>query len=444
MKKNKIISSLLVATMAFSCLSACGSSGENQDSAQVTETSTETVEEASVEPVTLRFSWWGGDSRHEATIEAVNLYMEQNPNVTIEVEYSGWDGYKEKLVTQLAGNTAADIIQVDYSWIYELYEQDSYFTDPREFEGILDLSGFEESVYSGCWVGDELQGLPTGLNVTTLIVDTTFFEEYGLDSSDSTYWTWDKVLEVGTAINAENEDNYLLNEFPSGSSLIKMMLAQKGQEFVTENYEVGCTEEDLIEALEMLEAYIDNGVILPYEESAIYAEQTEQFPKWLNDEMGMFIQVASTIPSYPDMELDVMLVPTYEDAVSSGASIYPTNLLCINSNSENAEEAAKFLDFFYNDEECIEILADVRGVPVTDAARTILEETGVQDILVSKAIEIAIDNPGLGYHEATFNSELSKIISDNIELFGYGEKTVEETATNILTELEAACATLRE
>ena len=59
--------------------------------------------------VTLRFSWWGGDTRHEATILAIETYMEQNPGITIEYEYMGFDSYYEKLLTQLSSNTQPDI-----------------------------------------------------------------------------------------------------------------------------------------------------------------------------------------------------------------------------------------------------------------------------------------------------------------------------------------------
>lgn len=394
------------------------------------------------EQVTLRFAWWGGDARHEATIKAAELYMEKNPNVKIEFEYSGWDGYKDKLVTQLAGGTAPDIMQVDYKWIYDFRNQAQYFTDPRELEG-LDLSAFEESAYNGCWVGDELQGVPTGLNVNTLIVDKPFFEEHGLDYSDPTSWTWDKVMEEGKRVHEENPEHYLLNEFPSGISLVKTLLAQKGEELVDKDYNVACSEENLVEALKTLRAFIDNGVMLPYEQSAIYAQQTEQFPKWLNNEMGMFMQVASTIPSFADMDLEVMLVPRYEDAVNSGATLYPTNMLCVNAASPNQAEAAKFLNFFFNDPEAIAILGDVRGVPATDAAREQLEEAGTLNPLLAKAVALGQEYPGMPLHSAEFNSELSKVEEEYIERCGYGEITPEETAAELLAELETICATLR-
>jgi len=450
MKKSKFMSFALASILCVSTLTACSSGTAPADEKPETKAAenenleTKASEEAtSDEPITLRFSWWGGESRHEATIAACDLYMEKNPHVTIEVEYSGWDGYKDKLVTQLAGGTAPDIIQINYDWIHDLRNQDQYFVDPRDLSDIIDLTTLNESAYNGCWVGEELQGIPSGLSVTTLITNKPFYETYGLDSTDPNFWTWDKVLEEGTRINKENPEHYLLNEFPDGSSFVKTLLAQQGKEFVTEDYEIGCTEEELIDALNTLRSYIDNGVMLPFEESSIYAQQTEQFPKWLNNEMGMFMQVASTIPSFADMDLDVMRIPQYEDSINSGASMYPTNIIAINSKNEYIDESAKFVDFFLNDSDCAEILLDVRGVPATEKARNALVETGLLNPLVTKAIAIGEANPGMGFHPAMFNTDLTKIQKEFIEIFGFGEATAEETAENVLTELEEICATLR-
>ena len=50
----------------------------------------------------LRFVWWGSDARHEATLAAVARYCELYPNVQIDCEYQGYDGYQQKLMTQIA------------------------------------------------------------------------------------------------------------------------------------------------------------------------------------------------------------------------------------------------------------------------------------------------------------------------------------------------------
>ena len=81
------------------------------------------------EQVTLRFSWWGGDERNEATLKVIEAYEKEHPNVTIEAEYSGDDGYQEKLSTALAGKTAADIIQMGPGWMPSYVKQGDFFID---------------------------------------------------------------------------------------------------------------------------------------------------------------------------------------------------------------------------------------------------------------------------------------------------------------------------
>ena len=75
------------------------------------------------ETITLRFSWWGGDARHEATMKVIEQFEELHPNITIEPEYGSSDGYNDKLATQLAGGTAPDIIQIDPAFLPDRVEE---------------------------------------------------------------------------------------------------------------------------------------------------------------------------------------------------------------------------------------------------------------------------------------------------------------------------------
>src|SRR5690625_1099111 len=61
--------------------------------------------------IELRMAWWGGQERHDLTLEVIELYEEQNDHIKIIPEYSGIDGYFDKLTTQFGGGNAPDIIQ---------------------------------------------------------------------------------------------------------------------------------------------------------------------------------------------------------------------------------------------------------------------------------------------------------------------------------------------
>ena len=118
--------------------------------------------------VQLRFSWWGGDERHEATLATMAAYEAKNPGVKLVGEYSGFDGYLEKLVTQLAGGTAPDIIQIDYAYLESLWSVSENFVNFADQE-IVDISGMSQSLLAGVTSPDGLViGLPTGLNFSIM------------------------------------------------------------------------------------------------------------------------------------------------------------------------------------------------------------------------------------------------------------------------------------
>ena len=103
---------------------------------------TETTYSKNVE---LRFSWWGGESRIQATLTAINLYMKKNPDVKIEAEYSSFEGYYQKCLSRLAGGTAPDIIQLDQPWLENFMTFDNFFVDLYQYKSIIKLDGFDKN-----------------------------------------------------------------------------------------------------------------------------------------------------------------------------------------------------------------------------------------------------------------------------------------------------------
>ena len=140
---KKGISLIMAASMAAVTLMGCGSQSGNktadttaaQSSAGTTAADTAAADttaagtEASGEPVTLRFSWWGSDSRHQALLAVIEAYEKKNPNVKVEAEYQGYDGYYEKIMTTLSSNTAPDVIQLSKEWLPDIQGAKHYLAD---------------------------------------------------------------------------------------------------------------------------------------------------------------------------------------------------------------------------------------------------------------------------------------------------------------------------
>lgn len=150
--KNKRIMSAAMAVLMAGSLAACGgsaSSTADSTAAESTSTaaSTEATAESTDEPVTIRITWWGGQTRHDLTQQVLDLYTSEHPNVTFEAVPSGWDGYFEKLATDTATGGMPDIVQMDYMYI-STYAQNGSLADLSEYinNGTIDASGIDEAL----------------------------------------------------------------------------------------------------------------------------------------------------------------------------------------------------------------------------------------------------------------------------------------------------------
>src|SRR5688500_6681248 len=112
-------------------------------------------------PVTIRFTWWGGDARQKATQQVIDSFQAENPNITVVGEYSDWNGYWDKLATQVAANDAPDIIQMDEKYVRE-YGDRGALLDMKKLSG-LDTSVIEPDTLKSGEVDGQLVGLVTGV-----------------------------------------------------------------------------------------------------------------------------------------------------------------------------------------------------------------------------------------------------------------------------------------
>ncbi len=397
---------------------------------------------------TLRFMWWGSDTRHRATLNAIEQYMKENPNVKISGEYSGFNGYQQKLLTQLAGNTAADIIQIDQPWVVDLMSQGDLFADMRKLKD-LQLSGFDKNLLANqCSYKGKLVGLPTGLNGLIFIANSDFLAKHKI--SPSTKWDWDNLLEIGTKVHRDNPKNYLVT---GGSMLhteylIKMHVKQHTgiQQWVNDDYTIGFTKDSLTKAFAYYQKLLQTGTMPPLEESILFNEKEDQDPKWANGEIGMVQNWVSTVLQYNlngRLNVTPMPVPMLKGAKNSGIIVRPSQLLVINSKSPNVREAAKFVSWFFNNPNAILALKSERGIPPTKAGVEVLAKNQLLDPNMANGINMAVKNGGIPENGLTSNKELITIFDDYIQKIGFKRVTPEEAAEMMIRDFKAKLVELK-
>lgn len=448
-KMNKKITALGVTVCMFAgLLAGCGSGTQNAESApeeSAAQAQTGSAQESAGE-VTIRYEWWGGNATHEAYTNLHATYMEEHPEVTIEPEYSSFDGYQEKLMTQLAGETVADLFHIDSPWMPELASRGDYFVDLRQ-QDILDISGLDEGVLEQfCTFNDELLAVPMGLQCLCMIVNRDAAEKYGLQIDGQ--MTWDEIFAASEKLQEQNPDAYFFMG-DHGHLLVTIygMLKQlTGTQVFNDDYTIAFTKEQLLSVYEWIQKGYEVGTWEPLGDADLYYGSATPNPKWVNGEAIAILCWNSEFAGYSTLvaegsglgSVDIVPYPVIEGAKQGSADIRPTYLVGVSKDTENPDAVLSYLEWQLNSAEAAEILGNVRAVPSTPAQQQAAVDAGVLDVAVTNALNDAYENMAEKENEVTKNSEVMAAFTDEASKVAYGMATPEEAVEStfaVLTEV---------
>ncbi|WP_230390881.1 ABC transporter substrate-binding protein [Reinekea sp. G2M2-21] len=391
---------------------------------------------ATVQADELRFSWWGGNSRHEATNAAVDAY-EAATNSVVKTEYTGWGGHLERLTTQIAGKTEPDLMQTNWNWLPIFSPKGTGFRDLRDFSSQLDLSNFDESALALGTINGKLNSLPVSMAARIFYYNKDTWAAAGLDYPG----TWDELMAAGPVFKEKLGDEYypLVLEGRDVMAMNRSYMVQKyGIPMIDESKRsFAYSEDQMVEFFTLYADMIKNHVAPSQKYISSYgAANLYEHKPWINGEWAGLYMWNSAINKYgdnlkPPMTMALGSYPIMDGAESSGIFYKPGLMFSISKNSEQPEEAARLLNFLLNEKAGIEIMGLQRSVPLNSYAREVLAANGTlnsSDLTVAGLVQInqlVKKIPTSGYFE---NPQLVSLFQENIEQIDHGQKTVEEAA----------------
>ncbi|WP_058306511.1 ABC transporter substrate-binding protein [Gracilibacillus massiliensis] len=390
-KNSKWLYLFMLLLFAVGLVTACSSgdsddaSGTNNDDSEDASSdengSNDDGSEASDgEQIELRILWWGSQDRHDRTLEVIDMYMEENPNVTISPEFSGWDGYWEKMATQAAGGNMPDIVQMDYAYLNE-YVGRELLVDLNSLvdDGTLDLSDVDDVYIDGGKVDGSLYAVNLGANVHGVAYDPALFEEAGVEVPETEY-TYEELNEMGVELSNNLDGAYGIQPF-AGVNNLRHYLRQNGVSLFNEDGTALGYDDDqlLVDFLQLTVDMQESGAAAPADVFMDAGSNIEQQPI-VNGDTAMFLDIYSNqivaLESAAGRPLELALSPMLEGG-EDGHFLKPSQFFSVTSHSEQQAEAAKFISYFTNNIEANEVLNAERGVPIATAVREHLR--GLQD-----------------------------------------------------------------
>nr|WP_245418264.1 ABC transporter substrate-binding protein [Cohaesibacter haloalkalitolerans] len=390
----------------------------------------------------LRMSWWGGNSRHEATQKALT-YCGDKLGHTIAPEFTSWTGHLTKVTTQLAGGTEADIMQINWPWLPLFSKDGNGFADINNFKDIIDLTQWSDSELASTSVAGKLQGLPLSITGRVPWFNTTTYEKAGVALPTS----WDELEAAAKVFKEKLGDNYYPYEATGLESkgldargLIMVYLTQKtGKTMIDpETLALNYSVEDFKAGLEMYGRFADSGVIVPWKTVAAAGANMplHENPNWADGHIAGTYQWDTTYHKIADpLKEGQELVPTpilkNADATNDGVFRKPSMLFSISKNSKNPKAAAEVMNCLLNDTGAAEILGTTRGIPASKAALNYLMEKGAIEPVLLKAHKLVLDSTGPAISPFFDHPKIIEVYGDALEMFAYGEMSAEEAAVEI-------------
>ena len=403
----------------------------------------------SKEDAQIRFSWWGNELRHEATIEVINMYMKKHPHVKIEAEYRGKSD-QAKVATQLASGTIADVVQLNPPWMVDMTSNGDFFLDYKTKKNLIDLSGFDEDFVNSYGVyNGKLIGLPTGINARATLMNETVAKEFNIPTGIDNNWTWNDLLDFGKTINQKNSNKYFLNSDSRtlGTFILRPYIKQKtGKQIIKEDYTLGFSREHLVDALNYISLLYKNKLLQPAAEANVFLDVTSTNPKWINgDLVAEFMWTSQFQGAIRDTKgkMGVFVMPMEPDSKDTGLIVQPSQLIAVSKKSKHIDEAVKFVNYFFNDIDAGKVLKDVRSIPPVQEVRDACGEAGLLDQLVVDGVNYGLKNSGIADNGPSTNAEVEKIFTDAIEKIGYG-KSPDRVADETIKQLNNHLASLKD
>ena len=395
---------------------------------------------------TLRFSWWGGGERHEATLKAIAAFEAKNPGVKIKAEYMGFQGYLERLTTQIAGGSEPDIMQINWAWLAMFSKTGDGFYDLNKSKSLLALNQFSDEELKMGTVRDKLNALPSSYTARIFLWNKASFDRAGLPLPT----TWDQLFAAGPVFKQKLGDKAYVIDGEAYDMILtsQAYIYQKyGTPYVDPTQpRVAMSEQAVLEWVQTYKKLTTNnvGVPLPLRASLGGAEKpTEQQPDWVvgnwagNYTWDSVLRLReSTLNKEQKLEVGEFL--TLPGAKNSGMFGRPALMFTVSKRSKHPEVAAKFLNFLLTDPEAARLLGLSRGVPAADSQfHTLVKENRIAPLELKAYLQIKkqkdagkIDLPSPLFENARFQ----KFMREVFETVAYGKATEQEAARRLLEE----------
>ena len=408
--KKKLVSMLLCAAMAATLTAGCGSDSSGE-SGEKSSSSGESKE------ITFMAPDWANPGD-----ELLAEFTEETGISVIFNEVS-WDDIRDKVsIAASGGEAAADVIEVDWSWVGEM--NSAGWLEPIEMtdEDKEDMPTLETFIIDG-----EILAVPYANDYRIAYYNKEHFEQAGITEVPE---TWDEVYDALKKIKEAGIVEYpytmpMNADESATTSMMWMAFSRSGQVF---NDDDTLNEEAVMDALTFENQLVQDGFVDP---ASISFNGMDCYRKITSGEASFMVGPTKFVGISNDPEqcseigniVPILLPGT--DGTSPQTMALP-EAVGITSFSENKEAAQEFVKWYSSADVQKRMYAVNSSIPTRNSVLAEMVEDGTFENAGAMLDEADLIKSVFPNGVPSYYSEMSNTMYNNINQMVLGEQTPQE------------------
>ena len=366
---------------------------------------------------------WAMGAEGENLGVLADAFMEEFPDVTVEVTAVPWDAANDRLVTAIAGGDVPDVSLIGTTWMGQFATMGGLEPTPDT----IDPAQFFEGAWNSTVVDGTSYGVPWYVETRLIYYRTDLAEEGGFNQAPA---TWDELTQLAEAM-VEAGAEYGISLQPGGTGAWQTYMPffwQAGGEIVDADNNFTLDSEACVESMTFYQSFFENELA----SSSISDVPVEA--QFADGTVGAFISGPWMIGIVNDAGADPETwTVAHQPTETTGTSFVGGGNLAVFAQADNKEAGWAFVEFASRPEVQVTWYETVRDLPAVQAAWD--DEALAGDELLAafgEQLEDAKSPPAIPTWE-----QVATAIDGQIERVALGDATPEEACQAMQEEAES-------
>lgn len=408
--KKKMVSVLLCAAMLTTMAAGCGSGSSDKEG--------NTEEKKEKKEITFMAPDWANPG------DELLAEFTEDTGISVIFNEVSWDDIRDKVsIAASGGEAAADVIEVDWSWVGEM--NSAGWLEPIEMsdEDKADMPTLETFTIDG-----NILAVPYANDYRIAYYNKAHFEKAGITEAPE---TWDEVYDALKKIKEAGVVEYpytmpMNADESATTSMMWMAFSRSGQVF---NEDDTLNQDAVVDALTFENQLVQEGYVDP---AAITFNGMDCYRKITSGEASFMVGPTKFVGISNDPEqcseignIVPILLPGKEG--TSGQTMALPEAVGITSFSENKEEAEEFVKWYSSADIQKRMYAVNSSIPTRNSVLAEMVEDGTFENAGAMLDEANLIKSVFPNGVPSYYSEMSNTMYNNINQMVLGKQTPQET-----------------